>query len=73
MGAPLAPYHQRRLDEVAAGNAESQARLVAAVGRMSHLTDDERAEGERLISLPYGAESFGLRRFILDHFCAVAA
>ena len=40
---------------------------------MSYLTDEERQEGERLISLPYGAEDFALRRFVGEHFRMVAA
>ena len=73
MGAPLAAHHQRRIDEVAAGNAESHARLSCVVGRMSHLADEERQEGGRLISLPYGAEEFALRRFVGRHYRMVAA
>lgn len=41
--------------------------LAEAVRHMTHLTTEERAEAERLIALPYGAESCALRRFILDH------
>lgn len=61
------------MDEIASGNAESQARLAGSIRRMSHLTDEERAEGERLIALPYGAEEFGLRLFVLRHHRLVAA
>ena len=73
MSAPISPYLKRRIDEVMAGNAEAHARLTGVVRRMSHLTDEERLESERLISLPYGAEEFALRCFVLRNFRVEAA
>lgn len=65
MSAPL--WQIRLAAEREAQMQLGQRILAQAVRHMTHLTTEERAEAERLIALPYGAESCALRRFILDH------
>ena len=67
MGKPIPPYVLRRLEEDARVQAKGHALLAEAVRSMSHLTVPERAEAERLIVLPYGAEDNALRRFVGEH------
>lgn len=64
---PLRPWEIRRERERAAMRAEGHACLTRAARALPGLTDAERAEAERLIALPYGAEGHALRQFILDH------
>lgn len=64
---PLRPWEIRIEAERAACRAEGQRILTEAVRAMKHLTEEERAEGERLIALPYAAEDYALRRFVLAH------
>jgi len=73
MSAPIPPYVQRRLDFDKSCYEKGHALLAESVRGLSHLTDEERRESERLISLPYGAEGFGLRRFSLRNFRVEAA
>ena len=72
MASP-SPYAQRRIDSEKACLVRGHQLLAESLRSMSYLTDEERQEGERLISLPYGAEDFALRRFVGEHFRMVAA
>lgn len=73
MAITASPYAQRRIDAETACFTKGHGLLAESIRGMSHLTDDERQEGERLISLPYGAEEFALRRFVGRHYRMVAA
>ncbi len=43
--------------------------ILAATARgFRHLTPEQRAEAERLIALPYGAEGYALRAFVANHY-----
>lgn len=46
---------------------DGHAMLTAAARSYRHLTPEQRAEAERLIALPYGAEDFALRKFVAAH------
>lgn len=65
MSAPL--WQVRLAAEREAQMQLGQRILTEGVRKLTHLTPEESAEAERLIALPYGAESCALRRFILDH------
>ena len=62
---PPRPWEIRRAAEHAAMETIGQGFLTTAI-RAKRMTPEERAEAERLIASPYGAEDCSLRRLLLE-------
>lgn len=62
---PPRPWEIRRAAEHAAMEKIGQGFLTDAI-RSKRMTVEERAEAERLIALPHGAEDNALRRLLLE-------
>jgi len=58
------PWEIRLEAERTAQRAQGQTMLAEAARRLA-VTDKQKAEAERLIALPYGAEGHALRLFVL--------
>jgi hypothetical protein len=60
------PWQQRQAEHRQACQEHGHRLLADAAARLP-LTPAQRAEATRLIALPYGAEGFALRRFVMAH------
>lgn len=73
MSVGVPSYIKRKLEDKKTGDEKVQSFLAEVARGLSDLTDEGRAEAERLISMPFGADQFALGRFISAHRQAMAA